>query len=1163
MKKIVLLSVALVLSNLTLIAQTEPDWTRVLQASSYNFPAAKVVAADADHVYMAGNISGPITFENTTYTAVGLSDMIVFKLSNTGNVTWVKQINAQANGTISPEAMQLDANQNLFIVGTFSGGVVFGTSTITADATNNAFIAKFDASGNVKWATAFAASGSGNSKIVFDANGNSYLNSKSKALIKFSISGDKEWEQNYPDRTLQAIAVYGPDLFIGGALQPGNTIFGTINLSSASTYNTGFMAKANLDGVYNKTLITGSAKEGNYHAVGTFVHPTAGTRVIDLTKTLTGSVENVFSTTIGDLAASSGTLILTINPENTVTISGSTSGSISLTQSGINVYDPVAKTFTLNYSYEGGGGTRIVSEVLAKEPTPISGDGTAISDFTVDNNGNLIVTGAFTQDLTLDTITIKNSTKSHYTFIAKCDNNFAFAWAKASDAISNTREMVTYRLFQDNTNNIYQYGLYPNGVTNFTYGSVSVTQKPQFLFKFNSNGEVLSGYGLLNTSGNRIIVAPDGKIVVVGSVVNDGTSQVGNFFVALYNNDLSSDRIWISSNNKAGTISINYVKHDTSGNTYTQARIQGYCNFFGTIIKSDNGTTVNAKFDKSGNVIWINQIDDLGLSVVGSKIFIDKDNNLLAIGSFSTSLTIGPFNLDNSNSLNDGYVVKYSPSGQVLWATQIATEGSNQIMGITSDKAGNVIVTGEFKNLLTVGTKTIDAGSVDGVFIIKLDTEGNCLWANGFPIGDVVYTSMLSSDENNNIYMVGEMYNSANNQLAFGTVIAPQTTDDGGTVLVKFNPDGVPQWAYTYGGVLGQGYSDGWPTDIRTDANGNSYLLGYCSSNAKFGATTLTNPIGSSYSYYLTKINTKSEVVWAEALYFKSPVYRYGDLLDMDKKGNIYVGGHFKDAIEIKGTTYNPVGTNDFFVTKFNDDGSFQWIKTMPANSAGISALSVYDEDVLTICGKAGKDQMLGSFPIDSKGSSTCIIATLGMLEPMPNTLNVSASDGSEATFSIYTNTDWTATSNQDWLTLSSASGSGNATLTFTAEANPSTEPREATVTIEILEAKVAVLTGTKEHLETNAMTQTVTIIQAGRSTNIDALNEKDYILYPNPASSTLYVSGLKQNEMVSIFDANGKILLNKQINGNQIDVSDLASGFYTIKIVNKDRIEIKKFIKR
>ena len=1038
MRNLLLLLIAFTLSGVTLIAQTKPDWTRVLQATAFNYPAGKVVAANAENLFMAGTISGPVTFNSTTYTSVGLADMVIFKFSNTGIVTWAKQFNAQSNGTINPEAMQLDVNQNLFIVGTFSGTATFGNFTIASDAATNAFITKLDSDGNALWATAFVASAAGVSKMDFDTDGNTYLLSKTTKLVKFNNSGIKMWEQNYPSRTLLAIAISGSNLYVGGALQTASTTFGTINLTKSSGYNKGYIVKANLEGIYSDSLV-----------------------------------------------------------------------------------------------FYGSPST----------------DGSTVNDIIADNSGSLLITGGYSNNLVLrNTTYFTNSVYHYYTYLAKCDENFVFSWVKSSNTILSARDNFSNRLFQDNASNIYQYGI-PSALTTLSYGTVSITNPAQYILKFDANGEALNGYGIKNTSVDRIVIAPTGKIISTGTAVNDGISQLGNFFVAQDNIDASSEWLKKSTNHQGGSITINYIKHDTAGNTFAQARVQGYCNFFGTIIKNEIGTTVNAKFDKSGNALWINQINDVNRWMYGSQFTVDKDNNLLTIGRFITEITVGTQNFINTNAFDDSYIVKYAADGQILWATQLLTDGQSGIHAITTDKAGNVIISGQFQNLLKIGDKTIDAGTVDGAFIIKLDAGGNCLWANGYPIGDVVYSAMPATDENNNIYMAGEMYNSSTNQLVFGTVIAQQTGDDGGTVLVKFNPDGVPQWAYTYGGVTGQGYSDGWPVDIKTDASGNTYLWGYCPNNARFGTTTLANPVGSSSSYYLTKIDASGGVVWAEAVYQKSPIYKYGDLLDLDKNGNIYVGGHFKDAIVIKGSTYTPAGTGDFFTTKFANDGTFQWIKSMPATSPGINAIGVYSEDVLSICGFAGKDPALGNFTIVRQGSSACIIATLGILEPLPNSLFVDFTEGSETTFSFTSNTNWTVTSDQQWLTVSSNSGTGDGLLTFTASENTTGEARTATVTITFLNTK--------------APSITLTIIQDASTTGINDMKKNQNLVYPNPATNSLFLNSEVQDALISIYDSKGKMIVNKKANTSEINISNLRNGIYTIRIASKSEVKTQKFVKQ
>ena len=68
--------------------------------------------------------------------------------------------------------------------------------------------------------------------------------------------------------------------------------------------------------------------------------------------------------------------------------------------------------------------------------------------------------------------------------------------------------------------------------------------------------------------------------------------------------------------------------------------------------------------------------------------------------------------------------------------------------------------------------------------------------------------------------------------------------------------------------------------------------------------------------------------------------------------------------------------------------------------------------------------------------------------------------------------------------------------------------------------------------------------------------------LYPNPANSTLYASGMPEgkNEM-QVYDLYGRLLLKKQNNSSSgvIDVSSLSDGVYNIRIKNETGEYFKK----
>jgi len=1014
-----------------------PDWTRVLQFNTFGTQSVNVVTADANNLYAAVSISSNISFEGTNLTCVGLKDMILIKTNNAGDVSWVKQVNANSNGTIYANAIKSDASGNIYVSGVFSGTSTIGSSTITSDLTNNSFVAKFDTDGNGLWATSFMSTGSGSSRIALDASGNTYLISSTSKLLKFNSAGAKQWEQSYTNKTLQAIAVYGSNLYLGGCLQSGTTSFGAILLNSLGGNNTGYLVKGDLDGNYTNSAVLGGS------------------------------------------------------------------------------------TFD---------------------------EGSSVSDIAIDNSGNLIITGGFVLDLELGTLSVNGATSGSYVYIAKCDNSFNFSWATGSTKIVSPYKvaMWNYRVFVDNSSNVYQYGVNPYS---FSYGSVSYTSTGanQFLFKFDSNGSPTNGYALSNSNLDKTIITPSGKVVLGSTYNQENTSNYGNFYLAQLNNDITANWEKVSTNSLTGTAKINNIRHDADGNSYLATRILGYCDFFGTIINTNKSLTIISKHDIDGNLLWMNQIADISSTGTGTTFTLDKDNNIITVGLFITSLVVGTKALTTSNSSYEGYVAKFNSSGDFLWAeTMNLGENVGSVINVATDKDNNVVVSG------------VNAPSN---YLVKFDSNGNQLWAKTFPM-ESYYTSLVSTDDNNSIYLATEIYlTTSTGTTTIGTVTLNQTNDDGSIALIKFDSEGNTLWAKTYGGVTGASYPDGFPVDIKSDAAGNSYVWGWCTNNAIFGTSTFTNPFtpNQKFSYFIAKINTSGDVVWAKPIYETKYAFNYYDLLDLDKSGNIYIGGHFNDKIKFDGNEYIPEGLNDFFAIKLSNDGDLQWMKTIPSDGASIiNALSVFDNDVLTLVGLAGKSSILGSTTINKKSGSNCIMATLGNLKKLfvsSNNLTVAAAANSTTTFNITSNISWTVSSDQTWLTPSSENGSGNATITLTAAENSSSATRSANIAVE----------------GTGVPTQTIIVTQEGNTSAINVVdNITSFYIYPNPNNGQFKLNLANyKNDLITVTITNiqGRIVKDLTFKNiplifmQDVDLQNIEKGIYFVTVKTTNSKEVKSLI--
>ena len=77
----------------------------------------------------------------------------------------------------------------------------------------------------------------------------------------------------------------------------------------------------------------------------------------------------------------------------------------------------------------------------------------------------------------------------------------------------------------------------------------------------------------------------------------------------------------------------------------------------------------------------------------------------------------------------------------------------------------------------------------------------------------------------------------------------------------------------------------------------------------------------------------------------------------------------------------------------------------------------------------------------------------------------------------------------------------------------------------------------------------------------IDDVNANDVKLYPNPTNGNLYieVEGLQK---VEVIDAVGRVVMS-QNNGNVVNMSNLANGIYTVRVMANGNTAVKKVVKK
>ena len=70
--------------------------------------------------------------------------------------------------------------------------------------------------------------------------------------------------------------------------------------------------------------------------------------------------------------------------------------------------------------------------------------------------------------------------------------------------------------------------------------------------------------------------------------------------------------------------------------------------------------------------------------------------------------------------------------------------------------------------------------------------------------------------------------------------------------------------------------------------------------------------------------------------------------------------------------------------------------------------------------------------------------------------------------------------------------------------------------------------------------------------------------IYPNPVSGKLFIEAGDAISLVEVYNLTGTMLLNQECNSEkvEIEVSELQSGIYFIKMMTNNTIETRRFVK-
>lgn len=240
-------------------------WAR--SSSACNDSRALGVALDpmASGVYVTGIYTGPsITFDTVALTSATNGGMFVVKYDNSGNVVWAK--NAVESNSSAGRSVAADVWGNCYVAGEYKGtNITFGSTTLNNLGldTFDAFLVKYNSSGNVVWAKNGGGSGAdGANSVSIGSSGYGHVyvtgyfsgtsadfgtltlnNANSNFntfLVKYDTAGNAIWARrsvgNTGNNGKWAAAAIDPaeDVYISGSFTGPSVQFDTATLSNAN-----------------------------------------------------------------------------------------------------------------------------------------------------------------------------------------------------------------------------------------------------------------------------------------------------------------------------------------------------------------------------------------------------------------------------------------------------------------------------------------------------------------------------------------------------------------------------------------------------------------------------------------------------------------------------------------------------------------------------------------------------------------------------------------------------------------------------------------------------------------------------------------------------------------------------------------------------------------
>jgi hypothetical protein len=969
------------------------QWAK--QMGSTGADAGFATATDAaGNVYTTGYFSGTVDFDPgagvSNLTALGNSrDAFIQKLDANGNFVWAKRI----GGTGQDEArgIALDASGNIYLVGIFQGAVDFDpgptVNVLFAPLGKiDSYALKLDNAGNFVWVKSIGltlvntygvANADYNTSDIFlndidlDTNGNIFA----VGYINFI---------NLPTNTSLSIPFITKLSNVGNLINDSMLGDSNNNLDNSQIISI-IIDKNNNNDVIFSGYFEGTKSFGASNYIATKKNIFAARISNDLTtlywfNNLGGAGDDVAT---GLALDGTGALYVTGHFENTVDFDTNVGVANLTSTGGSDIF--VAKYFA-------GTGNLVWARSIGGTENEEGG----VVRFL---NGKVYITSEFRgqMDINTDLLTSNGNTDI---FLAKLDEVGNIAWVrsiggtqkdKASDmSLSADGSIYLTGSFGNmvdfdpskNTSNLTAVGgtdifvskikeipdtdsrvELPTAQVPAQSVSLDAVDVIAFQFKIADLGTadefptIANQLRILQGGGNTV-ANWEGKIV--DAKLFEGVKQT-NATATISTNQIIFSNLQVPKNtSKEFVLKISLAK--TGLNDGDKFAFQIPATAHGTTANATESSQFAATFPATvtSNLITI----DIGLPAPPTKeasllwaksaggtgndganyIGVDALGNIYTTGYFTGTADFDPsagvFNLTSQGG-QDIFIQKVDKDGNLLWAKRIGGTSDDIANSLFVDALGNVYLTGAFQNTAdfdpNVGVLNLSSQGGQDVFVLKLDTHGNLIWAKSMGGAGADVGNVITVDASGNVHTVGYFAETVDFDPNAGISNLDEFAGLGfGDIFIqKLDTNGNFIWAKSVGGI-----GSDRATCIIVDASGNVYNVGYFQVTADFDPSASDFSLTSNglYGGFIQKLDVNGNFVWAKGLeganFLDNSI---GQSVAIDATGNVYVTGHFTGTVDFDpnaGTAnFTSAGDDDIFIQKWDNNGNLIWVKRIGSAS--------------------------------------------------------------------------------------------------------------------------------------------------------------------------------------------------------------------------------------